>query len=320
MNTIEEIAGSLKRIRSAVIFTHMRPDGDTVGSALALSRALGILGIQNEVVNEGEIPEKFSYLDGYGKIRRVPSRDAEGYICVDVSDIYRLGTLQEIYLRSARRKVTFNIDHHISNPRFAKYNYVRDCASNCENIAALIAALGVERDKAISECLLTGLVTDSGSFSHDDVTGDTLRLAASCVDGGADIRTVTYEAFKRQSKPRAQFYAAVISEIRYLLGDKLAIAYVRADLLKRYDLKQDATEGIVDFALNVDVVEVSVCILEVKKGQYKISLRSKHADVNEIARVFGGGGHIRAAGCMLFGDIEDVIDKLRFTVQQYLDL
>ncbi len=319
MNTIGEISEELKKLHSAVIFTHTRPDGDTIGSALALGRALGILGVRCEVANEKTLPAKFLCLGGAEKVTRTPSLDAEAFICVDVSDAGRLGELKEIYLKYARKKATFNIDHHISNTRYAKCNFVRPAASNCENIALLIDALGVPFDGDICRCLLAGIVTDSGSFSHDDVTGETLRLAARCMDGGANIERITYELQTKRSKARARLYADVISKVRYLLDDRLAVAVIPAALLARYGLKADATEGIVDFARSVDTVDVSVCLLEVKHGQYQVSFRSTRADVNAIARVFGGGGHVRASGCMLFGEEEEVIDRLRFTVAQYIE-
>ena len=320
MNTIQEIAGVLRRLKSAVIFTHMRPDGDALGSAMALHRALFMLKIPSEVVNEGEIPQKFLALEGMETIRKAPAQDAEGYICVDCSDEARLGYLQPVFLEGAKRgKVTVNIDHHVSNARFCKYNFVRNRASNCENIAELVRALGVKPDKLLGDYLMTGMVTDSGAFSHSDVNGDTFREAAYAADAGADVSRITYEIFKKQSKARAQMYAEVISSLRYELADALAIAVVTKKTLEKYALKQDATEGIVDFALTVEPVEVSVCLMEVKKGQYKVSLRSKGAvNVNEVAATFGGGGHVLASGCMLFGDLEEVVDKLSFAVRQRL--
>ena len=319
MNTLEEIAGIFKRLKSAVIFTHARPDGDTLGSALALHRALSLLKIQSEVVSEGEIPQRYRFLDCASEIKRAPTLDAEAYICVDSSDENRLGELKGVFLRGAAKgKLTFNIDHHISNTRYCKYNFVRQCASNCENIAEIIRLLGVAPDAVLADCLFMGMVTDSGSFSHGDVNGDTFRAAAYAVDAGANVQVVTYETCKKQTKARAEMYASVISRLRYLLDDRLAIAVVMQETLTRYGLEQDATEGIVDFALNIDVVEVSVCLLEIKKGQYKVSLRSKKVNVNEIARVFGGGGHVLASGCMLFGELEEVIDRLRYAVLQNL--
>lgn len=318
MNTIEEIAGVLKRLKSAVIFTHMRPDGDTLGSGMALSRALSILNIPSQVINEGEIPQKFFFLPCAKKILRNPTLNAEGYVCVDSSDETRLGMHQNLFLTGSKRRVTVNIDHHVSNTRYCRYNFVRERASNCENIAEIIAAMGVPFDVEIAECLMMGMVTDSGGFSHSDVNGDTFRAAALAADAGADVSRITYEIFKKQSKARAGLYARTISSLRWLLDDRLAIALVTQDMLAEYGLKQDATEGIVDFGLRVDTVEVSVCLMEVKKGQYKASFRSKgKVNVNEVAGVFGGGGHVLASGCMLFGEIEEIYDRIRYAVLQH---
>ena len=319
MNTLEEIAGILKRLKSAVIFTHMRPDGDTLGSALALHRALSLLKINSEVVNEGEIPHRYRFLEATREIKRTPTLDAEAYISVDSSDENRLGELKTAFLRGAAKgKSTFNIDHHIANSRYCKYNFVRERASNCENIAELIQLLGVTPDREIADALFMGMVTDSGGFSHGDVNGDTFRAAAYAADAGANVKDVTYETYKKQSKARAEMYASVISRLRYFLDDRLAVAIISQETLSKYNLEQDATEGVVDFAINIDVVEVSVCLLETKKGQYKASLRSKRANVNEVARVFGGGGHVLASGCMLFGELEEVLDRLRYAVLQHL--
>ncbi len=318
MNTIEEIAGLLKGLKSAVIFTHTRPDGDAIGSSMALSRALSLCNIQNQVIDDSEIPEKFSAF--HLRIQKFPTLDAECYICVDASDDARLGDLAGTFRKGAKKgKLTVNIDHHISNTRFCKYNYVRERASNSENILELIRALGVPLDRQISEYLMMGIVTDSGGFSHSDVGGDTFRAAALLADGGADVCAITYEIFRKQSKARAGMYAETISHLRYLLNDRLAVALVTQEMLSRYGLGQDSTEGIVDFGLTVDSVEVSVCLLESKRGQYKASFRSKgKVNVNEVAGVFGGGGHVLASGCMFFGELEEVIDKLRYAVLQHM--
>lgn len=322
MNTIAEIADVLKKIRSAVIFTHVRPDGDTIGSGMALARALELLGKKTQVVNEGEIPAMFSFLEGIEEIRHFPTLDAESYICVDTSDEARLGELQKTFAKGmGKGKITVNIDHHISNTRFCKYNYVRECASNCENMAELIQTLGVKPDKLIADYLLTGMVTDSGGFSHSDVSGETFRAAAYCADAGADVDKITYEVFRKRSKARAQLYLEVLSNLRFYAENQIAIAFVGRSALEKYGLGQDATEGIVDFALTIDTVEVSVCFMEVKPEQFKVSFRSKgKVNVNEIAGKFGGGGHILASGCMLFGSVEEIYDKLSFTISQFGNL
>lgn len=318
MNTIAEIAGVIRKLKSALIFTHVRPDGDTLGCGVALSRALDLLGIRNQLLNEGEVPEKLRFLEGTEQILREPTIDAEGYICVDTSDETRLGELQKTFLKGAGKgKIMVNVDHHVANTRYCRYNFVRDRASNCENVAELVRALGVKADERIANALLTGMVTDSGGFTHNDVNGDTFREAGLCADCGADVNRITYETFRRQSKARAALYAETISSLRFLLNDALAIALVTQDDLKKHGLKQDATEGIVDFGLTIEPVEVSVCLMEVREGQYKASFRSKgRINVNEVARTFGGGGHVLASGCMLFGSAEEAFDRISYAVAQ----
>ncbi len=320
MNTLEEIAGVLKRTESAVIFTHMRPDGDTLGCAMALHRALSILNKKSEVVCESEIPVNLLFLEGMGEIRKAPSFSPDVYIAVDASAPSRLGALERVFTAGMRKRVTVNIDHHVSNTRFAKYNFVQNRASNCENIMDLISLLGIEVDGALAQYLMLGIVTDSGCFSRSSVDAATFRMAAELAEKGADVGRISYEALKRQSKARAQLFAETVSRLRYLLEDRLAIAYVSQEMLKKYALPTQATEGIVDFALTIDSVEVSVSLLEAKRGQYKASFRSKgKVDVNRIAGAFGGGGHVAAAGCMFFGDIEEVYDKIRYAVWQNLE-
>lgn len=316
--TLTEIAARIKVAKSAVILTHMRPDGDAFGSALGLSAALDRLGIPNTVCDESDIPSNLAFLEGTEKIQKqLP--EAELYIAVDSSDEQRLGALAEPFRAAAKKHDTVNIDHHVSNTRFARYDFVRLCSANCMNILALVETLGVPLDKKIAGYLLLGILTDSGNFSHDDVTEETFLAAAKLTRAGADPAALNYNLFRRQPKARAELYADALGHIRWLLDDRFAVILLTLDKMKKYGADNGMTEGFVDFPLTVESVEVSASVMEVKKGQYKISLRSKkYADVNKIAGVYGGGGHVRAAGCMLFGEPEEVIDRLSYTVSQYL--
>ncbi len=317
MIQLEEIATRLKRAQSAAIFLHMRPDGDTVGSGMALCRALSMRKVRTEVLCESDIPDKFSFLPGTKEIKKRPTFDAEVYICVDVSGTARLGALEQVFLAGAKKKTTVNIDHHVSNTRYAKYNFVLDRASNCENIAELIRLLGVPVRGEIADFLLLGMVTDSGCFSHSDVDGATFRAAAECLDGGANLSAIAFETMRRRSRAGAELYAEVISHLRYLSDGKIVCALVTREMLACRGLDDSVTEGMVDFGLGIDGVEVSVCLLEVKKTQYRISFRSAgRIDVNAVARTFGGGGHILAAGCMLFGELEEIYEKIAYAVWQ----
>ena len=318
--SLEKIANRIQSAKQVLILAHMRPDGDAIGSALALSKALDYLKTPYQVCIETDIPSNLTFLEGVEKIEKQPKGDYDLLITVDSSDEQRLGALSEEFFLAKRKKIdTINIDHHVSNTRYAKYNYVRTCSANCMNIAKLIEGMGVPFDKMMANYLLLGLLTDSGNFSHDDVEEETLELGAKLVKAGADICRLNYMLFKRQAPQRAALYARTMSGLRYYHGGRFATIVITRKNMEECGADHGMTEGFVDFPLNVDGVEVAASLLEMKKGQYKISLRSKeYADVNKIAGVYGGGGHVRAAGCMLFGELEEVIDKLSYAVYQHL--
>lgn len=318
---MQKIAERIRQAKRVAIFTHTRPDGDAIGSALALSYALERLQIEAQVCVESEIPSNLAFMGEWKGVSRTLQGEFDLWIAVDCADERRLGTWMDAFMTAKRKNVdTVNIDHHISNTRYAKYNYVQKCAANCMNIASLIEYLGVPLDKKTAEYLLIGLLTDSGNFSHDDVTEETLLLGAKLVRAGADICQYNYQLFKRQSKARAALLARVMQGIRYYHDDRFAAIVITQDALRACEADTGMTEGFVDYPLHIDGVEVAASLLEMKKGQYKVSLRSKtYADVNRIAACFGGGGHVRAAGCMLFGEIEEIFDKLSYTVSQYLE-
>lgn len=320
-HTLQQIADRIKQANSVVIMTHMRPDGDAIGGALALSRALDFLKIPNQVCDESDMPSNLTFLDGIEKVQKKPQGEFDLLVTVDCSDEQRLGGLSETFFIAKRKKIdTVNIDHHVSNKLFAKYNYMRPCSANCMHICGLIEYMGAPIDKKTAEYLLVGLLTDSGNFSHDDVTEETMVLAGKLIKAGADIRYYNEMLFKRQTKARAMLYARTMTGIRFYHDNRFAVIVVTKKNMDDCGADASMTEGFVDFPLNVDTVEIAASVLEVKKGQYKISLRSKHyADMNRLAGVYGGGGHVRAAGCMLFGEIEEVLDKLSFTASQYLD-
>lgn len=319
-SSVQQIAERIKSVKKVAIFTHQRPDGDALGCSLALSLALDFLNIKNEIFDESPMPSNLKFLPNLERVKNKLTEEYDLYIALDCADLSRLGMFSVAFEKAGRKfSNTVNIDHHVSNLLYARYNFVRTCASNCLNVALLIDALGVPITKEMADYLLTGLLTDSGNFSHDDVNEECLLLGARLVSAGADIRGLNYELFKKQPKARAKLYGEVMSKIRYFNEDKFAVIVITLDAMQRAGADSGMTEGFVDFPLNVDTVEVAASIMEVKKGQYRISLRSKtYADVSKIAGVYGGGGHVRASGCMLFGDIEEILDKLSYTVYQYL--
>ena len=318
MMRIEEMAAQLLKLKSAVIFCHMRPDGDTLGAGMGLKCMLEDNGARASVVCESRIPEKFFFLEGMDRITAVPDETAEVYIAVDTSNTSRLGGLERAFVTA--KKKTFNIDHHISNSRFGDYWYVEDCAAASEIMTVMAGSFGRPLSKKAAEYLLLGLSADTGNFAHSNVTERTFACAAKLTASGADIHEIHYNIFKRQEAARAKLYGRTMAGIRYCSGGKIAFICITRKDLAECGATADMTEGFIDFPLSVIGVEVACSLLETGRNSYKISLRSNgKADVNKIASVYGGGGHVLASGCMISGSMEGVIDRLRYTVSQYLE-
>lgn len=315
-DVINDVCAQLKKAKSAAVICHVRPDGDTIGSGLALTYALKAAGKKAYLLCDDAPPEKFSYIPEINSFIKNFPDGLDTVISVDCADLNRLGKLAEKYVSFSG--VTVNIDHHISNTAYGKINYVFDCPATCQIMTEIIEGAGFEITENIANFLMLGLITDSGNFSHKNVTPQTYITAAKLCEKGADANRINYEMFARQPKQRAILYGRVINRIRFELEDKLAIITVTLDDLRETNADKSVTEGFVDFPLTIDGVEVAVSLLEVRKGQYKTSLRSKNANVSAVAAQFGGGGHFLASGCMLFGEYEEVIDKLRYAVSQYL--
>lgn len=317
--TIIEIANQIKKLNKVLIFSHNRPDGDTIGSATALRLALIKLGKEVDLVCDSEIPEKFFFIKGADRYLRTEDVNSsyDGFIAVDCSAKSMFNGAFNLFTSN---KNNFNIDHHISNSKYAKYNYVEDRPACCELTYDLIESLNVDIDEDIANSLLLGIVTDTGNFAHSNTTEKTLSYASKLVGKKGNLHLIIQKMFKDQSRARATLYSTVISKMRYYLEDRVGVIVISQKDLSECNAKDNMTEGFIDFPLTVRTVEVAISLLEVADKRYKISFRSKgKVDVNEIASIYGGGGHILASGAMMNGYLEDIIDKLVYNVKQRLE-
>lgn len=315
MIELKNLSQKLLNEDSLALICHIRPDGDTLGSAVALKYALNKLGKKAEVISLDPVPERFFFLDEFKNIKNSFEESYSAYVFIDCADFTRAGEVEDVVSKDA----SYNIDHHISNTRFAKINYIKDVASNCENVYNLIKEMGVEIDGVLANLLMVGIITDTAIFRHKNTTPETLRIASELLSLGADLNSIQYHLMYKQSKERAKLFALVMEKIRYFYDNRLAIATITKSQISLSGAKEDETEGFIDFLMGIDGVEVGICILEMEEYKYKISLRSKKTDVNAIAGVFGGGGHTLAAGCRIAGEYEEVVDKLQFATFKYLE-
>ena len=312
----ETLVKRLKTEKKVALFIHVRPDGDCVGSGLALKLALESAGVPAEVFCSDPVPERFFFLEEAKLIKRDFSPEGfSAFVAVDCADIFRLGEFAEAF---RVQKNTYEIDHHISNTHFSRHNYVIERGANCENVMELIEDFGVTITDRIANLLMTGIMTDTGNFRHKNVTPDTLYKSGKLLAAGADMNKIAYYMFSAQSKERAKLFGLTMSAIRYFEEGKIAVASVRREMIEKTGARADETEGFIDFVMGVRGVEVGACVMEIEKDKFKVSLRSKNADVNAVAGVFGGGGHVLASGCQIFGEYEEVVDRLVCAIKRFI--
>ena len=318
MISFSELANLLAKENKLALICHVRPDGDTLGSALGLKLSLESLGKCVEVFCEDAVPERFSFLNESALVRSdLPSMsEFSALVAIDCAEITRLGVYANSFLAHSN---TYSIDHHVSNTRFAKTNFVLDNASNCENVFRLVKEMKINVSERIANLLAVGLVTDTGAFKHKNVTSETFEVASELLSKGADFNAIIYHNFNKQSKSRAKLFGLVMSKIRYFYDDRLALICITKRDIEACGAKADETEGFIDFIMGVDSVEIGVSLLEIGVNNYKVSFRSKGPNVNAVAGTFGGGGHLLASGCQIQGEYEEVVDKVCFASSRELN-
>jgi len=290
------------------IFAHIRPDGDTLGGVLALGLSLKLAGRDVDMFCDSEIPEFYMILDGIKLINSEPYSEYDMLIAVDCADPPRLGVYARRFLAHPN---TLNIDHHYTNTKYAKTNAVVPSASCCEIIYSGLKDNGLPINKNIAECIYCGIVTDTGNFAQSNTTKNSFAVTAELLDYGIDVEFLS-DAFLNQ-KPYARhlLVAKSIQNMRFFCNGKICIVTIRLADLNEFGLNIQDTEGIIRYAIGCTGVLAGICLTESTPNTYKVSLRSKRSvDISAAAERFGGGGHKQAAGCVVSGALEEVIEKL----------
>ena len=301
---LKETAEFLKSHDNFYILTHQSPDGDTMGSGFGLCYALRKIGKKANVLCSDEFPKRYHFMyAGYEPMKFSP----ETIVAVDVADKKLLGT----HLAQYGDYVNLCIDHHISNTDYAEKLLVYpDASAACEVIYRVLAEMEVILDNQIAECLYTGIATDTGCFKYGNTSKLAHIIAAQLMDYGVNIERINREMFDVKSRARIKVEQYINSAMEYYLDDKCAMAAVTLDTVKKTGLAQEEFEGIAGMSVQMEGVQIGVIIKEKSEGKFKVSMRSaSDIDVSEICRKFGGGGHVKAAGCSLEGALDDV--KLR---------
>jgi phosphoesterase RecJ-like protein len=313
MNELEEIRSVLKDTKEIVLASHVNPDGDSVGSLLALAM---VLIAENKQVfpclpEPWKYPPQYDFLPGR-ELLVEPGEVKEGpglFVALDCSNLERLGPLEE-KARSARRLI--NIDHHEDNRMFGAINLVdAGASSTSELIYKVIKGATWPISPEIATCLYTGVVTDTGRFQHRNTSPDTFEIAYELASAGADIFQVVREVYDSQSLPYTRLLGRALQRIEFMSDYEFAYSYITQEDLADTGATLPETEDLIDHLRSVRGTRVVALFKELSDGKVRVSLRSRDGyEVGPIARSLGGGGHAMAAGYTSDSDIEKSITGL----------
>lgn len=314
---IFELIDNAKRI---LIITHVNPDGDTLGSACALKSFIGgRADILLQLPCGKKYPETYEFLPYLKEAKTLENVQNiyDTVICVDVASIDRVVENARDIFNSAG--VTINIDHHKTNKGFAMYNHVLGGISSAgEVLYEMFEKNGIEITPEAARCLYVSILTDTGCFKYETVTPRTLEIASNLAKLGVDTSDIARKCYDLKPRAMVLFQAYCVSEAKFLCNDKIAYTIVRKKDMERFGAKDEHTEGICENLRSIKTVEFACVLKETSPDATKVSLRSKEKDVTEIVKKFGGGGHIRAAGCTIRKKADEALKVLLEEIKKHL--
>ena len=315
---MNKIADILENVKTLGIAGHIRPDGDCVGSCMALYLYVKEWYPQIEVDVYLDHPrEVFSYLSCMDEVKMESSgaKEYDLFITLDVSSIDRLALALESFQKAKR---TVCIDHHVSNQGFAHVNIVEgDISSASEVLYTLLDKEKVTRP--VAEAIFTGIIHDTGVFQYSSTSPQTMRIAANLMETGLDFGKIIESSFYEKTYIQNQVMGRVLAESILILDGRIIIGYLKHKQMNFYGISAKDLDGIVSQLRLTKGVEVAMFLYEYSTQSFKVSLRSNgKVDVSEIAVYFGGGGHVRAAGFEMQGTLYDVINNVSSHVEKQL--
>ncbi|MBQ8151552.1 MAG: bifunctional oligoribonuclease/PAP phosphatase NrnA [Firmicutes bacterium] len=316
--SLTQIGQILQESESVLIFPHISPDGDALGSSIALCRALRAEGKNSYVLMEDRVPEYIGFLPSECCTRDqevLPACDAA--ICVDCSEENRLGERLDVYKGAGTRLC---IDHHINQEGFGDFYYINEgVAAAAELIYTLIREMGWKLDIEAAEALYTGIVTDTGSFQYSNTTPETHIIAARLIAEGVNVNKISVDLYQNVALTQAKAESRVMDRMELFAGGRAAISYITNEDLEELNATSDDTESAIDMLRNIRGVEIAAFLKE-RDSAVKVSLRAKTTgDVQKIARCFNGGGHKKAAGCTIKEDMDRAVELIRSAIEDVLE-
>ncbi|MBU0881127.1 MAG: bifunctional oligoribonuclease/PAP phosphatase NrnA [Candidatus Omnitrophica bacterium] len=318
---IQEVIAAIRKHKKFLISAHINPEGDSLCSQLAMKELITALGKEAVMINNDPVPDHYKFLPGISKLSTDLSGkvDFDAALILDCPTLKRIGGVADMI---GKDKTVINVDHHISSERFGDVNWVdSDASSTGEMVYKLFKEMDVPLTREIALCLYIAILTDTGSFNYDNTSAITHEIAGDLLGYGLEPGSVSESVYERRTLVDIKLLGLVLStlkvnrsgEIAYLAITRKMIAETGADISK--------SEGFVNYARSIDGIKVAAFFKEDAKDANKInvSFRSKSGiDVNKIASFFGGGGHVKASGCVLEGTLADVEAKVVAKIEEAL--
>ena len=301
----------LEAAQKIVLCTHVSPDGDTLGSSLGLALSLKKLGKEVIVYCDDLINKSFGFIPGIELAQR-PEQGSklacDVLVVVDASSFDRIGIVAEV----VEYKQLLNIDHHISNTRFADYLYLdAKAAATGEIMCELLQEMNWPVGHDIAECLYIAISTDCGSFRYANTTPKTMRAGAWLLEQGVQPNEIS-DKLDMKSRLTVEMLAKVLPSLTFDADGKIAYLTITNDLYN----KDANTDSFVNYPRYIDGVEIAIMFKAVEPKVTRVSMRSSNVDVAQVALSFGGGGHIRAAGCTIYAPVEEAREQLLAKLRQ----
>ncbi len=319
---LKEIWEKLRSHKEVAILTHKSPDGDAIGSVLAMSMALRNAGVKTRLYNRHEVPMVYRFLPKWEEIEVVDSLDPSELprciLLLDASDLGRVSLLKE--KKAPEGTTTVVIDHHRAREPFGDLSLVdTSAASTGELVLSMLEANGVSIDPDIALALYTAVFTDTGGFRYPNTSVRALHAAYRLASYGADLALVPFHVYSNYPGGRHRLLGLSLNTLSWSEDGQVAWMWVTLEMFKETGTKAEDTEDFVDFPRSIKGVEVALFFREREVGGVKVSLRSKSwMNVAEIASLFGGGGHKNAAGCEIDATLEEAMSMVKSEVFETL--
>jgi phosphoesterase RecJ-like protein len=295
-----------------LVVSHVQPDGDAASSTLAIGWMLSQLGKTYTMMNEGQLPAKFAFLADSGRVLsfadQAPERLFRHVISVDCADFARIGRVSELFVPDA---MLLNIDHHPTNDGFGLCQLiVPDAAATVEILYDLAVYMGLSLNASFAEYIYSGLLTDTGGFRYASVTPKVMQTAADLLQLGVSGHKLAEELLEKLTYPQILLLQKGLASLQFAYERRVAWLYVTLEDMEAIQAAGEDLDGLVNYPRNVEGVQIGILFKQRGSTTWKVSLRSNHVNVADLAQRFGGGGHIRASGCTLEGSLQDVVDSL----------